>query len=271
MLKKYANPIVMLALIALFIALFSLDPIAQDQSYHDFADGRMMWGVPNGINVLTNIPMVIVAIICLWLTFSRRSDVPKDIYISVAVFFLGLFLTAFGSGYYHWSPDDASLVWDRLPMTILFGSLTYLLMAAFCLKDRDVLMLVLFVAVAMGSLLYHYFTKMVGLEDLRLYLFVQLAPLLLVPLTVLLYAGNAKRKAYLVALFVLYCLAKACELYDELIFGFLGFAGHGLKHLCAAAASILVYFAFIRITDYPTPPELVDRSRWKPVKGCRLY
>ena len=34
--------------------------------------------------------------------------------------FAGLLLTAFGSSYYHLAPDNARLVWDRLPMTITF-------------------------------------------------------------------------------------------------------------------------------------------------------
>jgi len=34
--------------------------------------------------------------------------------------FLGLLLTACGSAYYHLAPDNARLVWDRLPMTVVF-------------------------------------------------------------------------------------------------------------------------------------------------------
>jgi hypothetical protein len=32
-------------------------------------------------------------------------------------------LTAVGSGYYHLAPDNESLFWDRLPMTIAFMGL----------------------------------------------------------------------------------------------------------------------------------------------------
>lgn len=34
--------------------------------------------------------------------------------------FLGIFLTGFGSSYYHWNPNDSTLFWDRLPMTLSF-------------------------------------------------------------------------------------------------------------------------------------------------------
>jgi hypothetical protein len=32
----------------------------------------------------------------------------------------GIFLTGFGSSYYHWSPNDGTLFWDRLPMALVF-------------------------------------------------------------------------------------------------------------------------------------------------------
>jgi hypothetical protein len=40
--------------------VFCLPPIPQDQSYHAFADGRTMLGVPDFLNVTTNLPFLIV-------------------------------------------------------------------------------------------------------------------------------------------------------------------------------------------------------------------
>jgi len=37
--------------------------------------------------------------------------------------FVGVFLTGIGSSYYHLYPDNRTLVWDRLPMTIAFMAL----------------------------------------------------------------------------------------------------------------------------------------------------
>jgi hypothetical protein len=39
------------------------------------------------------------------------------------VLFLGLFLTGIGSSYYHLNPTDATLFWDRLPMTLCFAAI----------------------------------------------------------------------------------------------------------------------------------------------------
>jgi hypothetical protein len=34
-----------------------------------------------------------------------------------SIFFVGITATAFGSAYYHLKPNDARLVWDRLPVS----------------------------------------------------------------------------------------------------------------------------------------------------------
>ena len=34
------------------------------------------------------------------------------------LFLIGLLLTAFGSGFYHFAPDNARLIWDRLPIAL---------------------------------------------------------------------------------------------------------------------------------------------------------
>jgi hypothetical protein len=39
------------------------------------------------------------------------------------VLFAGIFLTGFGSSYYHLDPNDSTLFWDRLPMTICFAAI----------------------------------------------------------------------------------------------------------------------------------------------------
>lgn len=35
----------------------------------------------------------------------------------------GILLVSLGSAYYHWRPNNRTLVWDRLPMTIAFMAL----------------------------------------------------------------------------------------------------------------------------------------------------
>src|SRR5687767_1304240 len=89
-------------------------PLSQDQSYHQFADQRVLFGIPNFWNVVSNLPFI---------ALGAAGLMPLRSYPISVVLFSGIFLSAFRSSYYHWNPDDASLVWDRLPMTLCFGAI----------------------------------------------------------------------------------------------------------------------------------------------------
>src|SRR5262245_5692177 len=91
--------------------LLLIPPIPQPQHYHQFADQRAFFGIPNFLNVVSNLPFILVGALGL---ARVRGD------LSAQVFFLGVFLTGFGSSYYHWNPNDFGLFWDRLPMAIAF-------------------------------------------------------------------------------------------------------------------------------------------------------
>jgi hypothetical protein len=109
----------------LFILAAILVPaMPQPLSYHDFADCRTLWSVPNFFNVLSNLPFLAggalgLALICKGggQFIDQRERLPY------LIFFLGALLTGFGSAYYHAAPDNTRLVWDRLPMTLGFAGL----------------------------------------------------------------------------------------------------------------------------------------------------
>ena len=103
-------------------------PIPQPLAYHFFADGRSWLGIPNCLDVLSNAPFAAVGLLGLAATFSRKahesslfSD-PWERWPDAALF-TGVALTSLGSGYYHLAPDNARLVWDRLPMVVGFMGL----------------------------------------------------------------------------------------------------------------------------------------------------
>ena len=77
-----------------------------------FADHRTIWSIPNFWNVVSNLPFAIVGVWGLW----RLRG------ISARVLSTGLLLTCVGSAYYHLVPTDTRLVWDRIPMTLVFMS-----------------------------------------------------------------------------------------------------------------------------------------------------
>jgi len=103
---KSIHPLLVLAglMTVSFAGLALLPKIPQDQGYHLFADQRVLVGIPNFWNVVSNIPFIVVGAVGL----ARFRDDAATI-----VLFLGFFLTGIGSAYYHWDPNDGTLFWDR--------------------------------------------------------------------------------------------------------------------------------------------------------------
>ena len=112
--------------IAVVMAGLLVPRTAQPLSYHQFADERRWLGLPNFPDVASNIVFAAAGLAGLWYLSGRSGGAqfidPREKCFYV-FFFLGLLLTAFGSSYYHLAPDNARLVWDRLPMTVVFMSL----------------------------------------------------------------------------------------------------------------------------------------------------
>jgi hypothetical protein len=148
-----------------------------------------------------------------------------------------MILTALGSGYYHLSPGNARLVWDRLPMTLAFMGLLASVFSERVSARAGTALLAPLVALGIGSVLYWHWTEMAGAGDLRPYILVQFGSLFLVVLLLLLYSPRYHGTRYVVAGLLLYGVAKLAEIADRWMFEFSGMlSGHTLKHLAAAAA-----------------------------------
>src|SRR5215468_7100824 len=211
------------------IAVIAADP--QDQSYHQFADQRTIFGISNFWNVVSNLPFLAVGAVGL----RRFRDNPATI-----IFFLGVFLTGIGSSYYHWNPNDGTLFWDRLPMTLSFAAILSLVVSERVDARGGAILLWPALAIGVFSLLLWRWT-----DDLRLYFWVQFFPGLAVILLFLLYPPQYTGTHYWIAAGALYALAKLLEFTDETIYSAGNLlSGHTFKHLAAAAAcfAILRYF-----------------------------
>jgi hypothetical protein len=230
--RQHGPVLVFLGVMGVSLAtLLLLPPIVQDQDYLRFADMRIMCGVPNGWNVLSNIPFIVIGAIGL---VQFRND-PVTV-----VIFAGMFMTGVGSSYFHWWPDNDTLFWDRLPIALAFMALL-----AAAIQERldaraGAVLLWPLLAIAIASLLLW---RQSG--DLRLYAWVQFFPLLTVPAMFLLCAPKYTGAIYWLAAAALYAFAKVFEHFDNAIFS-IGHvvSGHTLKHLVAAAAcfAVLRYF-----------------------------
>ncbi len=212
-----------------------LGPIAQPQSYHLFADPRAWLGVPNFGDVVSNGAFLVTGALGLIECLRNR---PEGARCSWIVFFSGVILVCAGSAYYHWSPTNQTLVWDRLPMTIGFMGLYVALLSEFVAPRLERYLLAPAVLLGIASVAYW-----VGTGDLRFYFGVQALSLASVAVIVLTFRNSRGQNRYLGAAFVCYAMAVTCEQFDREIFGILSQAisGHTLKHLFAALAPFWIY------------------------------
>ena len=222
-----------LAAVSLLALFVFVPPIAQPQSYHRFADEHALFGIPNFWNVVSNLPFVLVG---AWGVWTARGDT------SASVFFWGVFLTGFGSSYYHWNPNDAGLFWDRLPMSIAFMAvLAYVIGERIDARAGSLLLWPL-VALGIFSLLVWRQTG-----DLRLYGWVQFFPCVVLPLMFWIFPPKFTGTGYWFGCAGFYLLAKLLEHFDAAIFSAFHhvMSGHALKHVAAAAACYVLLHAFM--------------------------
>ena len=217
-------------------------PIAQWPDYHRFADTRQMLGLPNAIDVLSNLGFAAVAV-WGWRALAPRRRQPGMAFgwPGWALFLAALLLTSIGSTWYHLAPDNFRLLFDRLPIALACAGL---LAAAYADTHRSAHGLAataLLALAAVASVLWWYATELRGAGDLRAYALLQIAPLVLIPLWQAIYrTPRAERLAFAAAI-ACYVLAKLAELRDQQVLDALGFvSGHTLKHLLATAAAAFV-------------------------------
>jgi hypothetical protein len=212
---------------ASLVGLLLLPSIPQDQHYHQFADQRALLGIPNFWNVISNIPFIAIGAVGL----RRVGNDPATV-----VLFLGFLLTGIGSSYYHWDPNDGTLFWDRLPMTLAFAAILALAVEERVNARTGAILLWPLLAIGLLSLLWWRWS-----DDLRFYFWMQFFPFLALVLLFLLYPPRYTGTSYWIIAAALYALAKLFEFSDHAIYsvGYL-LSGHTLKHLAAAAACLVI-------------------------------
>lgn len=228
-------PAAVLAIAAIAMGIHG--PIHQPASYHAFADARAFLGLPNAADVLSNIAFALVALWGLWMF--RHPAARRALGVSAPgylLFIAALLLTAIGSGYYHLAPDDPRLFWDRLPIALACAGLLAGAYADTHSPPHAGPLTAVLAACALASMGWWSATA-----DLRPYILLQAAPLVLIPIwQSMARAPRAERAAFGAAI-ALYVTAKVAELADREIFQFTGMAsGHTLKHLLAAAAAAVI-------------------------------
>lgn len=233
-LARFRPHLLLAAALALVAAAFAQPPIAQDPAYHRFVDARTLLGVPNFWNVASNLAFVLAGVVGLWRYAAVRAQVRPPLRPAAIALFAGVVLVGFGSGWYHLAPSNASLVWDRLPMTVAFMALFALVLGVRVDTRLAAWLLWPLLVLGAASVGYWHVTESAGHGDLRPYALVQFLPVLLIPLVLWLYPGAGGRAIGFGLAW--YVLAKLLEHHDAQVFAALGgtISGHSLKHVAAA-------------------------------------
>ena len=87
---------------------------------------------------------------------------------AIALLFLAILMTGFGSAYYHLDPNDQTLFWDRLPMAIAFMAILAMAVGERLDAKTGAILLWPLIAIGVLSILLWRWTG-----DLRLYGWVQ--------------------------------------------------------------------------------------------------
>lgn len=245
--EKEKTGYIVIALVSMLgiVGVLMLAPIAQNLEYHLFIDQRTIIGIPNFWNVTSNIPFLLVGIMGLHSIFrSHRINLIAEMKTAYVMFFLGVSLIAFGSGYYHLWPNNGTLLWDRLPMSVTFMALFSIVIGEFISFRLGKFALWPLVVVGVFSVFYWHSTESIGKGDLRLYILVQFLPMLLIPLILLFFKSKFTSTRGYWFLLCAYVLAMTFEYFDEAIHNILLLSGHSLKHLVAALGVLFLLKAY---------------------------
>lgn len=255
------------ALICFIVLMIVTPAIPQSQDYHNFADQRTFFGIPNALNVISNFPFLIIGLIGLVLCHHGnyfKLSLQGELW-GWTCFYVGVAAVGIGSSYYHLKPDDASLVWDRLPMTVAFTSIIAIFIIERIDERKGMISIIPLVLAGVISIVYWRF-----FDDLRPYALIQFVPCIAIPLMAILLPPMYTHSTYWLWAAGFYLLAKVLEATDDVVYKWTHHivSGHTLKHLFAAMVPVFLTLMLAKRSVEPERQSLfkVWRISWTKVK-----
>jgi uncharacterized membrane protein len=223
-----------LALFGVGYLLFLLYPLKLPQAYFDFADRRSLGFIPNGADVLSNIPIFLAGIFLLR-KLQAANAWGKETGAGLAAAGVGLVLTGIGSAYFHQAPSEATLLWDRLPLAITFVGVLLVVLESFTRVPATRRDSAIAVAASLGTVLCW---SQAG--NIWPYVLLQFGGMTVVVAYV--FNRSHRNRALWGALIGFYALAKIFEGADSLLWESTRHlvSGHTLKHLASGLAGFLL-------------------------------
>lgn len=247
----------------MLLAAVIVPPIPQPMEYHQFADQRTYFGIPNFFNVASNVIFLFVGIAGLVFLLRLRGSMASEAFTDLSerwpylVLFLSVAIACIGSIYYHLAPDNDRLVWDRLPIAMGIMALLAATLSERVSPGMGVRLLPVLIAIGAGSVMHWDWSEQRGAGNLNFYIVVQFYSLLVIILLGIFFSSRYTRGADIFMALALYGCAKLAEAGDREIYN-LGqvLSGHTIKHLLAALA---IYWILRMLTKRRPLPERMGR------------
>ncbi len=253
--------IVGIKVLAIAAALL-IPAMPQPLEYHDFSDARPAFGIDNFLDVTSNAAFLVVGIAGLVVALGRRTRFEHGIerwpYV---IFFAGVLLTAVGSSYYHLSPDNETLFWDRLPMTVAFMALVCSQIVDRISVRAGLALLVPMLLLGALSVLYWRATERAGVGNVIPYGILQGYSVVILLLLARMKPSRYTHGHCLYWVFAWYVLSKFLETFDGEVHELTHVvSGHTLKHIAAAIAGVAVCRMLMRRTPTAEASPSVPRE-----------
>lgn len=219
--------------------------VVQSGHYHAFADQRQIFGIPNLMDVLSNLAFAGFGAVGAWRIWQMRQRMPCPAQQNLAsLFFVGLVATALFSSWYHLHPDDVGLAVDRNGMTIAFAGLLGLA-ACTRVSDRAGQWLALTVLLCGAGSIWTWITS----GNVMPWAVLQFGGMALMLGLSCLPARADSLPVSWITVILIYALAKLLEHADEQVYHLTGelLSGHTLKHVVASFAALPVLHAMARV------------------------
>jgi len=237
---------------ATLLAVFAQRMKAPD--YNVFADQLTCLRIPNFTNVASNLAFVVVGVGALawfWTERSRllgtrfRDRTELALYAS---FFAAAILVGLGSAYYHYAPTNATLFWDRFPMTLAVAALTGAFVAERVGGRAGVAVCLALALFLPATLLYWRVSEAGGAENLWPYLAGLYGSLAVAGLMLVLFPSPYTHGGQALVALAWYALAMPFDkVLDGWVYSLGGImGGHAVKHLLAALAMFWLFWFMLR-------------------------
>lgn len=208
------------------------------EEYHSFADHRELLGVHSFWNVVSNISFIGIG---FYMFYKYRNNKENNINLWITV--IGSILVFLGSSYYHYSPDNNALLWDRLPMALVFSGIFMYSVIKLNLLNFVSLKNKFSIGYGIFSILcvvLWYIGTIIDVNLIGAYVFLQFGGMVLLGLMAHIAHRRNEKILYnkIISLLFIYVVAKLFEHYDQQIFTvtYEIISGHSIKHLVSALA-----------------------------------